>query len=194
MARIDVRKIVLGREDTWHDGGQRLPKPRHRAWIAAVVANPYAGRHVADITPMMDALKPLGIELSTELITALGGRAQEIDAYGKGAIVGVNGEIEHTALWHVPGGYAMRERLGKALAIVPSTVKMGGAGTTLDLPLHHKDAAYVRSHFDTVTAMIADGPRPDEIAFFLCMAIGGRPHARVGGLTIDDIAKWDGQR
>ncbi|MFM2423461.1 MAG: hypothetical protein RL291_1991 [Pseudomonadota bacterium] len=191
---VDVRKIATGLEETFHDGGPRLQSPVKRAWAAAIVTNPFAGRYVEDLSPMMDALKPAGVEISSRLIALLGGDPKLIDAYGKGAIVGVNGEIEHTALWHVPGGYAMRELLGKALAIVPSAVKMGTVGTPIDIPLHHKDAAYVRSHFDAVTAMIPDGPRPNEIAFVLAMAIGGRPHARMGGLKSSEISKWDGQR
>jgi hypothetical protein len=192
--KIDVRKIVLGHEQTHHDGGARLAHPVRKAWIGAIVHNPFAGRHVADITPMMEAMKPLGLDLSRRLIMSFGTDADRIDAYGKGAIVGAAGEIEHSALWHVPGGYGMREALGGALAIVPSAVKMGALGAQIDLPLHHKDAAYVRSHFDAVTAMVPDAPRVDEIAFFLAMASGGRPHARVGGLMIAEISKRDGLR
>jgi hypothetical protein len=165
-----------------------------KAWAAAVVRNPYAGRHEPDIMPMMEALKPLGLELSRRLIAALGGDAKAIDAYGKGVIVGAAGEIEHSALWHVPGGYAMRELLGRALAIVPSACKMGALGAALDLPIHHKDACYVRSHFDAMTVMIPDAPRADELVFALTMAIGGRPHARAGGLKAGEISKLDGQR
>lgn len=190
---IRIRKVALGVEDTHHDGGAPRATPVRKGWIGIVVHNPYAGRYVDDITPMMEALKPVGVMATEKLVAALGGVAA-IDAYGKGAIVGAEGEIEHSALWHVPGGYAMRAVLGKALAIVPSTVKMGGFATTIDLPLHHKDAAYVRSHFDAVTAMIADAPRADEICFYLAMASGGRPHARVGGLTTDQISQRDGQR
>lgn len=191
---LRVRKFAVGVEEVHHDGGPTLPRPVLKGWIGVVVHNPYAGRYVDDITPMMDALKPVGLLATQKLVAALGGDAARIDAYGKGAIVGAAGEIEHSALWHVPGGYAMREVLGKALAIVPSAVKIGALGTAIDLPLHHKDAAYVRSHFDAVTGLIPDAPRADEICFYLAMAIGGRPHARVGGLTLDGISKWDGQR
>ncbi len=191
---IDVRKVALGIEDVRHDGGPALDQPILKGWIGVVVRNPYAGRYVEDITPMMEALKPIGLECTRRLIAALGGVPGRIEAYGKGAIVGSAGEIEHSALWHVPGGYAMREGLGKALAIVPSAVKMGALGAAIDLPLHHKDACYVRSHFDAMTAMIPDAPRADEICFFLTMATGGRPHARVGGLEIGQISKWDGLR
>ena len=191
---IDVRKIAFGVEEVHHDGGPRLARPILKGWIGAIVKNPYAGRYVADITPMMDALKPIGLDCTRRLVAALGGDPGRIEAYGKGAIVGASGEIEHSALWHVPGGYAMREVLGQALAIVPSAVKMGAMGAAIDLPIHHKDACYVRSHFDAITATIPDAPRADEIAFFLAMTTGGRPHARVGGLTIDGISKRDGQR
>ena len=191
---VDVRKIVVCAEETRHDGGPPLANPVRKAWAAAVVRNPYAGRHEPDIMPMMEALKPLGLELSRRLIAALGGDAKAIDAYGKGVIVGAAGEIEHSALWHVPGGYAMRELLGRALAIVPSACKMGALGAALDLPIHHKDACYVRSHFDAMTVMIPDAPRADELVFALTMAVGGRPHARAGGLKASEISKLDGQR
>ena len=190
---IQVRKIVHSIEESWHDGGPRRASPVLKGWIAAVVTNPYAGAYVDTLEPSIEGLKLIGLDLSRRLATALGGVGC-VDAYGKGAVVGAAGEIEHSALWHVPGGYAMREVLGQALAIVPSAVKMGGFGTTLDVPLHHKDACYVRSHFDAVTMMIADGPRPDEIVYVLAMACGGRPHARMGGLTKDKISKFDGLR
>ena len=192
--QIDIRKIAIGIEEIRHDGGPPLRQPILKGWAGAVVKNPYAGRYVPDITAMMEPLKPIGLELSQRLVAALGGDAKRIEAYGKGAIVGSAGEIEHSALWHVPGGYAMRELLGQALAIVPSAVKMGALGAAIDLPTHHKDACYVRSHFDAITAMIPDAPRADEIVFFLAMTTGGRPHARVGGLTVEGIAKWDGLR
>ncbi len=191
---VDVRKIVVCAEETRHDGGPPPANPVRKAWAAAVVRNPYAGRFEPDIMPMMEALKPLGLELSRRLIAALGGDAKAVDAYGKGVIVGAAGEIEHSALWHVPGGYAMRELLGRALAIVPSACKVGALGAALDLPIHHKDACYVRSHFDAMTVTIPDAPRADELVFALTMAIGGRPHARAGGLQAGEIAKLDGQR
>lgn len=193
MSAINLRKTVLSVEEIRHDGGPPLQAPILKGWIAIVVANPFAGRYVTEIAHMADALKEPGRKASRRLITALGS-ASAIQSYGKGAIVGAAGEIEHSALWHVPGGYAMREELGQALAIVPSAVKIGAVGTAIDLPLHHKDACYVRSHFDAITAMIADAPRADEIVYLLAMATGGRPHARVGGLTVEGIAKWDGQR
>jgi Amino acid synthesis len=191
---VKLRKIVTCVEDIRHDGGPVLDKPIRKGWVAAVITNPFSGRYEPDLQWFMDELKPLGLECSTRLCAALGIRPDEVQAYGKGAIVGVAGEIEHGALWHVPGGYAMRELIGQALAIVPSAAKIGAVGAAIDLPIHHKDAAYVRSHFDAITCCVPDGPRPDELLFALCMSAGGRPHARMGGLEQSAIAKWDGQR
>ena len=190
---IDVRKLVCTVEDIWHDGGPRLATPRQRGSLAAVVKNPYAGRYVEDIQPMMEALKPLGREMAKRLVAALGG-AGRIESYGKGALIGLAGETEHAALWHVPGGYGMRDLLEGSHAIVPSTSKIGAAGTAIDIPLHHRVAAYVRSHFDTVVVQVADAPRPDEMLLVIAMATGARPHARVGGLRVDEISKFDGNR
>lgn len=193
LPAVDVRKLVLQVEDVWHDGGPHLDAPLQRGSIAALVKNPYAGRYVDDIQPMMEALKPLGREMAGRLIRALGGPAR-IQSYGKGALVGLAGETEHAALWHVPGGYGMRDLLEASHAIVPSTSKIGPAGTAIDVPLHHRMAAYVRSHFDTLVVSVADGPRPDEMMLVLAMATGARPHARVGGLQASEISKFDGQR
>ena len=190
---IDVRKLVLAVEDVWHDGGPRNVAPLRRGSIAAVLHNPYAGEYVADIQPMMDALKPLGREMAQRLIAALGG-PKAIEGYGKGALIGLDGELEHGALWHVPGGYGMRDLLEGSHAIVPSTTKIGAAGATIDIPIHHRVAAYVRSHFDSLEVRVADGPRADEMLLALAMTTGPRPHARVGGLRVDEISKFDGQR
>jgi|GEM_PF-19591 len=191
--KVDVRKIVTLVEQIRHEGGPKAKKPHLRGAIAAVVANPFAGRYVEDLTPMMEALKPLGYELAAILIKALGG-PKKVDAYGKSVIVGVAGESEHAALWHVPGGYGMRELLDKSLAIVPSTIKVAAAGAGIDVPLHHRTAAYVRSHFDSVEMRVPDAPRPHEIVFILAMGVGGRVHNRMGGLETGAIAKFDGQR
>jgi len=191
--QVDVRKIVTFIDEVFHEGGPVAKKPYKRGAIAAVVANPYAGRYVQDITPMMDALKPLGYDLAERLIGALGG-AQEIESYGKAVIVGVNGESEHAALWHVPGGYGMREMLENSKAIVPSAIKVAAAGGAIDVPLHHRTAAYVRSHFDAIEMRVPDSPRPDEIVFIIAMGTGPRVHERVGGLRASEISKYDGQR
>jgi hypothetical protein len=193
LPAVDVRKLVLSVEDVWHDNGPRLDAPLRRGSVAAVVRNPYAGAYVESIQPMMDALKPLGREMAVRLVDALGGPGS-IQAYGKGALVGLAGEQEHGALWHVPGGYGMRDLLEGSHAIVPSTTKIGPAGTTIDIPIHHRVAAYVRSHFDTLEVRVADAPRPDEMLLVIAMTTGPRPHARVGGLRADEIAKFDGQR
>ncbi len=193
MPDFPVRKLVALTEDIRHDGGPPADPPRRRGAVIAVVANPYAGRFDPDLQPGMEDLKPLGLLMTDRLIAAMGGR-EGIDAYGKGAIVGAGGEIEHGALWHVPGGYAMRERLGDSRAIVPSAMKVGGLGASLDVPLGHINAAYVRSHFDAITVAVPDGPRADEIAFVLAMARGGRVHARMGGLETSQVKGEDGLR
>ena len=190
---VQVRKLVLSVEEVRHDNGPPLATPLLRGSAAAVLKNPYAGRYVADIQPMMEALKPLGREMAARLVEALGG-AGRIEAYGKGALIGIAGELEHGALWHVPGGYGMRDLLEGSHAIVPSTTKIGAAGSAIDIPIHHRVAAYVRSHFDSLEVRVADSPRPDELMLVIAMTTGPRPHARVGGLRADEIAKFDGQR
>ena len=194
MIDFPIRKIVTQLEEIWHDGGPPAAVPRRRASVMALVRNPFAGRYEPDLQPAMEALKPLGREMTERLIATLGGDLDAIDAYGKGIIVGAAGELEHGALWHVPGGYAMRERLGEALAIVPSAKKVGGMGARLDVPIGHRNAAYVRSHFDAMEVGLPDGPKPDEILFALVMACGPRVHARMGGLAAQDISVRDGQR
>lgn len=194
MPEFPIRKIVVVTEEIFHEGGPASAEPRRRAAALALVKNPFAGRYVEELESAMDDLKPLGLMLTDRVIAALGGRTEGIDGYGKGAIVGVGGEIEHGALWHVPGGYAMRERLGGAKAIVPSAMKVGAFGSRLDVPLGHINAAYVRSHFDAFEVGISDGPRADEILFCLAMSRGPRIHNRMGGLEAKDIKAWDGQR
>jgi len=189
-----VRKIVVTVEEIFHDGGPPPARPRLRAAAMAVVRNPFSGSFVADLQPAMDDLKPLGLDLTDRLVRALGGDVALIDGYGKGSIVGTAGELEHGALWHVPGGYAMRDRLGKALAIVPSAKKVGGFGARIDVPIGHINAAYVRSHFDGMELGVSDGPRPDELVFILVMTCGPRIHSRMGGLESDQISKMDGLR
>lgn len=191
---VQVRKISTQVEEVYHEGGPVRDEPILKGSIVAIVKNPYAGEYVEDITPFMDALKPLGLKCANQLIKALGGDATKITSYGKGAIVGEDGELEHGATWHVAGGYAMREALGKALAIVPSSKKVGHMGARLEIPLTHKDASYVRSHFDAMEVGLADSPRRGEILFALVMATGGRVHARLGGLAAEDISVLDGQR
>jgi len=193
MPDFALRKTALFIEEIHHDGGPPSPHPRLRAAIAALVANPFAGRYTADLQPAMEDLKPLGLMMTDRLIAAMGG-PDGIDGYGKAAMAGEGGELEHTALWHVPGGYAMRERLGAARAIVPSAMKQGGPGTRIDVPLGHANAAYVRSHFDAMEVGLPDGPRAGELLFVLAMSRGGRVHARMGGLAAQDVTGEDGLR
>ncbi|CAG1000026.1 hypothetical protein BURK1_02790 [Burkholderiales bacterium] len=212
---IDVRRVLTRVEDVHHEFGPPAAVPQRRGAIAAVLTNPYAGRYEPDILPMMDALQPLGVELAHRLRAAMDVPVERIESYGKGAIVGAAGELEHGALWHVPGGYAMRELLGwkgdrdayaqgkgeakagqpaNALAIVPSTKKVGPPGAALDVPLTHINASYVRSHYDAMEVRVPGAPARDEIVYVLVMSTGARVHARVGGLRAADIARWDGLR
>ncbi len=212
---IEIRRILTQVEDIHHEFGPSTGEPVRRGAIAVVMTNPYAGRYVADILPMMDALTPVGIDLAQQLRAAMDMPVERIESYGKGAIIGSAGELEHGALWHVPGGYAMRELLGwkgdraayakgqgdvktgqpqNALAIVPATKKVGGPGTTLDVPLTHINASYVRSHFDAIEVRVPGAPAADELVFILAMSTGARIHQRVGGLRAADIALWNGLR
>jgi hypothetical protein len=194
MVAIKVRKIQTSVEEIFHEGGPVAQKPLRQGSVVAVIANPYAGRYVDDILPMMEALKPLGLEMSQRLVKALGVTPAEIQGFGKGAIVGAAGELEHGALWHVPGGYAMRELLGDAKAIVPSTKKVGGPGTRIDIPVTHINASYVRSHFSALEVGVSDAPKADEIAVILVMTTGARIHERVGGLKVSEVKGEDGLR
>ena len=142
----------------------------------------------------MDDLKPLGVQMAGKLIDALGGNPDNIQGYGKGAIVGEAGEIEHGALWHVPGGYSMRELIKDSMAIVPSTKKVGAPGTRLDVPMTHTNASYVRSHFDAMEVGVNDAPRANELVLVLVMSTGARVHNRAGGLNAKDVVGEDGLR
>ena len=194
MPDVQIRKRLLTVEEIFHEGGPVAENALRRAASLAVIRNPFAGTYVEKIEGFMDDLKPLGLEMARTLVKALGGNPKEIEGYGKGAIVGSAGEIEHGALWHVPGGYAMREILGGAKAIVASTKKVGGPGTRLDVPITHINASYVRSHFDAMEVGLTDSPRAEEILLALVMTTGPRIHARVGGLKASEIKGEDGLR
>lgn len=194
MPEVRVRKMLTTVEEVFHEGGPAPEMPLRRAAALAVIHNPFAGRYVAEIAGFMDDLKPLGMEMAKALIAALGGNSTIVEGYGKGAIVGAAGELEHGALWHVPGGYAMREVLGGAKAIVASTKKVGGLGTRLDVPITHINASYVRSHFDAMEVGISDGPCAEEMVLALVMTTGPRVHARLGGLKASEIKGEDGLR
>lgn len=192
MSLIHVRKRLLNVETVHHEGGPVAAVPLRLAAAAAVVRNPYAGRYEPDLLPFMAELRSLGRELADELVGVLG--KDRVEAYGKAAIVGVNGELEHGAVWHEAGGWAMRAALGEPKAIVPAAKAVAGAGYRLMVPLHYIHAAYVRSHFNAMEVGVQDGPRPDEIVFALVMADGGRVHSRLGGLTKEQVKVHDGQR
>ena len=194
MPEVALRKRVIVVEEIFHEGGPARTKPLRRAAALAVIHNPFAGKYVHEIADFMQDLNPLGLEMAKAAVAALGGDPKSVEGYGKGAIVGQAGELEHGALWHVPGGYAMREVLGGAKAIVASTKKVGGPGTRLDVPITHINASYVRSHFDAMEVGIADAPRADEILLALVMTTGARVHARVGGLKASEIKGEDGLR
>jgi hypothetical protein len=193
MSDVVIRRTFYHLEDVFHEGGPVADKPLKRGAAVAVIQNPFAGRYEPEIEWFMEPLKPLGISLATRLADLLGGPDQ-IEGYGKGAIVGSAGELEHAALWHAPGGYAMRELLGNAKAIVPSTKKVGAPGTRLDVPITHINASYVRGHFDAMEVGNSDSPRADEMAVILVMSTGARIHNRAGGLAAKDIKGEDGLR
>jgi hypothetical protein len=192
MSLIQIRKRSLVVETVYHEGGPVADKPLRLAAACAVVRNPYAGRYEPDLLPFMAELRHLGTLLSEELVQTLG--KSNIEAYSKAAIVGVNGELEHGAVWHEAGGWAMREVLGQPKAMVPAAKAVAHTGYRLMVPLHYIHASYVRSHYNTFEVGIQDAPRPDEILFALVMADGGRIHSRLGGLTKDKVAVNDGQR
>lgn len=193
MSLIKIRKKLLNLETIYHENGPPADQPVRMGSISVVLHNPYAGRYVEDLTPFVKDATEMAKEIIPELIAALGG-ADKIQAYGKGAIVGLNGELEHGAIWHIAGGWPMRENLPKAKSIVPAAKVVATAGTRLQVPLHHIEACYVRSHFSTVDVGTIDGPRPDELLYTLVMATGGRVHERLGGLRADQISVNDGQR
>src|SRR6056300_1182992 len=186
-----IRKIIILKEEIFHENGPIQDKPRLRAAAIGIVSNPYAGKFHIDLQSGMENLKELGLTLTDRLINTLGG-ISGIDGYGKAAIVGENGELEHTALWHVPGGYAMRRRLKDCKSIVPSAMKVAGMGNSIDIPLGHTNAAYVRSHFDAYEVNVTDAPRANEIMFCLAMTKGPRIHSRMGGLEAKDVVGEDG--
>lgn len=192
MALIEIRKRCLTIETQYHEGGPVAGTPLRQAAACAVIRNPFAGRFEPDLLPFMAELRSLGTQLATELVEALG--REHVETYGKAAIVGVNGELEHGAVWHEAGGWAMRQVLGEPKAIVPSAKAVGCAGYRLMVPLHHIHAAYVRSHFNSMEVGLQDGPRPNEILFALVMGTGPRVHARLGGLTKEQVSVHDGQR
>lgn len=192
MFEVRVRKTGLVVDEIFHEGGPVAKTPLRRAACWSVIDNPFAGRYVEEITGFIDDMKPLGLSMANRLVAALGGDASVVEGYGKGAIIGEAGELEHGALWHAPGGYSMREVIPKSKAIVPSAKKVGGPGTILDVPITHANASYVRSHFDSMEIWINDAPRANEMVVALVMTTGPRIHSRSGGLEASQIKGEDG--
>jgi Amino acid synthesis len=194
MPEVKIRKSVITIDEIFHEGGSVASVPLRRGAVCTVIENPFAGRYVEEIVGFIDDLKPLGLKMAQDLIDALGGDPAVVEGYGKGAIVGEAGELEHAALWHAPGGYSMRELIPNSKAIVSSTKKVGGPGTRLDIPVTHTNASYVRSHFDAIEVGINDAPRKTEMLVALVMTTGPRIHNRAGGLKASEIKGEDGLR
>jgi hypothetical protein len=193
MPDVVLRKLITSTEEIFHEGGPVPATSLRRAAVLAVIENPFAGRYEPDIQGFMEDLKPLGLKMAQRLIDVLGG-ADQIEGYGKGAMIGEAGELEHGALWHAPGGYAMRQLLDHSNAIVPSTKKVTGVGGRLDVPITHINASYVRSHFDSMEVGANDTPRANEMVLVLVMSTGARIHNRAGGLAAAEIKGEDGLR
>jgi len=190
---MNIRKWAVLIEETHTEMGQQVTPPIRRVVAMVVLANPFAGRFVADLEPLVTLGEALGAELAARALATLEGAA--IESYGKAAIVGEDGELEHAAaLLHPRMGAPIRTAIGGGKALIPSAKKRGGMGCTIDVPLGHKDAAFVRSHFDAIEARITDAPRRDEILLCLALATGGRPLPRVGGLMVAEVVGQDGLR
>jgi Amino acid synthesis len=195
MTKADIRKIVTVVEEVLTEMGQPVSPPTRRAAAIAVIANPFAGRYVADLSDLMDIGEELGALLGEKCMAALGIAPGEAQSYGKAALVGENGELEHAAaILHPKLGKPLRAAVEKGAALVPSNKKRGPMGHPLDVPLGHKDAAYVRSHFDGMEVSVNDAPRADEILVAVAVTDSGRPLPRVGGLTHQEAEGKDGLR
>jgi len=192
---MDIRKLVVVTEETRVEANRPLSKPVTRATAIAVITNPFAGQFVEDLTELTNIGEELGALLGEQAAAALPGGAATVEGYGKGAIVGMGGELEHAAaILHPKLGKPFRDAVGGGKAIIPSAKKMGTPGTPLDVPTHFKDAAFVRSHFDAIEIRVQDAPRDDEIVVALVVTDGGRPHPRVGGLRKEEATMEDGLR
>lgn len=192
---MQIRKTYLVVETVHEEAGRALERPVRRSAAMAVLTNPFAGRYAEDLTELVEASVPLGEQLSRMAVAALGCGPGQVESYGKAAIVGEAGELEHAAaLLHPKLGTPLREAVGGGKAIIPSAKKSGGPGTAIDVPLHYKDAAFVRSHFDAMEVRVPDAPRAGEIVLVVAVTDGGRPLPRVGGLTRESAVGQDGLR
>lgn len=189
----EIRRVITIVEETLIEGGRPVDPPTRRAAVIAVIRNPYAGTFVEDLSALSVVGEALGDILPRRAVAALGIGGDQVESFGKAAAVGVDGELEHAAaILHPKLGAPFRDVLGKGAALIPSSKKRGGLGVPLDIPLGHKDAARVRSHFDGMEVRVPDVPRADEIVVAIAVTDSGRPHPRVGGLTKDKIVGKDG--
>jgi len=193
--KADIRKILVNVETTEREMGRVISPPTRKAVAAAVIENPFAGRYEEDLSDLMEIGAELGALLGERCVQALGISPDQAESYGKSAMVGENGELEHAAaILHPKLGAPLRVAVEKGAALVPSSKKMGGPGQVLDVPLGHKDAAYVRSHFDGIEVRCSDAPRANEILVAVSVTDSGRPLPRVGGLEAADAKGEDGLR
>lgn len=194
-ARAQIRKLVVQVDETRTEMGRPVDPPTRRAVAMAVIANPYAGRYAENLDDLVAIGEELGGLLGERCVQALGIAPAAAESYGKAAIVGDGGELEHAAaILHPKLGAPLRLAVQKGAALVPSAKKMGGIGAAIDVPLGHKDAAYVRSHFDAVEARVADAPRAGEIVVAVAVTDSGRPLPRIGGLQAHEVKGEDGLR
>ena len=190
-----VRKIYTVVEETHADGSVQLKTPTRKAAAAAVFINPFAGRYVEDLNLLIDWSEELGEILTKKAVAALDIEPGKVHSYGKGAIVGSDGELEHcAAIMHPALGKPMRANVGGGKALIPSAKKAGYPGAAIDVPLGYKDAAFVRSHFDAMEIRVPDAPRGDELILVVAVTDSGRPAARVGGLKLEEVKGEDGLR
>jgi hypothetical protein len=190
---MEVRKYVTVIEETVAEGGKKVSPPTRKAAAIAVIKNPFAGKYVEKLDELIGVGEELGGLLGKKAVEALKILPKDVESYGKAAIVGSDGELEHAAaILHPKLGTPLREAVGGGKAIIPSAKKMGGPGTEIDVPVHYKDAAFVRSHFDAMPVRIQDAPRSDEIVVAVVVTSSGRPHPRIGGLKKEEAKKEDG--
>ncbi len=192
---MEVRKYITMVEETIMEGGKKVEPPTRKAAAVAVIKNPFSGKYVEKLDELIDIGETLGGILGKKAVEALNILPEQAESYGKAAIVGVDGELEHgAAILHPKLGTPLREAVGGGKAIIPSAKKLGGPGTEIDVPLHYKDAAFVRTHFDAMAVRVPDAPRSDEILVAIVVTDSGRPHPRIGGLKKEEAKKEDGLR
>jgi hypothetical protein len=193
--KSQIRKIIVQVDEVLQEGGQAVNPPTRRALAMAVIANPYAGKFSENLDQLIDIGEELGGLLGERCVKALGIKPEDAHSYGKAAIVGEGGELEHAAaILHPKLGAPLRKAVSTGAALVPSAKKQGTLGTAIDVPLGHKDAAFVRSHFDAMEARVNDAPRANEIVVAVVVTDSGRPHPRIGGLQVHEITGTDGLR